>query len=137
MFVMDMADNLFENVFKRDQALQLTILVHDQREVAAFLEESIQLVLHRGCLRHKPGFPQYAAEIERGEVRHEDSVLAHAPFTAPSVVASSWTHPFSREKAAFPSRHQLVHKYWPYVRRIDNVYGDKNLICTCDAWPTG
>ncbi len=77
------------------------------------------------------------AEIERGEVRHEDSVLAHAPFTAPSVVASSWTHPFSREKAAFPSRHQLVHKYWPYVRRIDNVYGDKNLICTCDAWPTG
>lgn len=76
------------------------------------------------------------AEIEKGEVSHEDSVLAHAPFTATSVTADAWDHPFSRAKAAFPTQHQRMHKYWPYVRRIDNVYGDKHLICTCDAWPT-
>ncbi|MFK7930162.1 MAG: aminomethyl-transferring glycine dehydrogenase [Myxococcota bacterium] len=76
------------------------------------------------------------AEIESGSVSHEASVLAHAPFTATSVVAAEWDHPFSREKAAFPTDHQRVHKYWPGVRRIDNVYGDKNLICSCDAWPS-
>jgi len=76
------------------------------------------------------------AAIERGDVEHDESLLAHAPFTAPSVIASEWDHPFSREQAAFPTPHQRVHKYWPYVRRIDNVYGDKHLICTCDAWPT-
>jgi glycine dehydrogenase len=76
------------------------------------------------------------AEIESGAVSHEASVLAHAPYTAAKVTSDSWDHPFSRKQAAFPTNHQLVHKYWPTVRRIDNVYGDKNLICTCDAWPT-
>ena len=76
------------------------------------------------------------AEIESGTVSHEDSVVAHAPFTATSVIAADWPYAFSREVAAFPTAHQRIHKYWPTVRRIDNVYGDKNLICTCDAWPT-
>jgi len=74
--------------------------------------------------------------VEAGTVDIEDSVLRHAPFTAESVTADAWDHPFSRREAAFPSEHQRVHKYWPTVRRIDNVYGDKNLVCTCDAWPT-
>ncbi len=49
---------------------------------------------------------------------------------------TNWAHSYSRMQAAFPTNHQLVHKYWPTVRRIDNVFGDKHLICTCDAWPT-
>jgi glycine dehydrogenase len=76
------------------------------------------------------------ADIEAGRVEVERSALRHAPFTASSVIATSWDHPFSREQAAMPTAWQRLHKYWPYVRRVDHVYGDKHLICTCDAWPT-
>jgi glycine dehydrogenase len=75
-------------------------------------------------------------EVQSGAVDVAHSVLRHAPFTAASVIAGEWPHPFTREQAAMPSSWQRLHKYWPFVRRVDNVYGDKNLICSCDAWPT-
>ena len=47
------------------------------------------------------------------------------------VMASEWTHPYSREQAAFPLPFVRAHKYWPPVRRVDNAHGDRNLVCTC------
>jgi glycine dehydrogenase len=60
-----------------------------------------------------------------------DNALKNAPHTAHEVVASTWRHPYSREQAAFPAPWTREHKFWPSVKRIDNGYGDKNLVCTC------
>ena len=54
----------------------------------------------------------------------------HAPHTAASVV-EEWTHPYSRDLAVFPAQGQRGRKYWPPVRRIDQAYGDRNLVCAC------
>jgi glycine dehydrogenase len=70
-------------------------------------------------------------EIEDGKVAHEDSALAHAPHTAKVVLSEEWKRPYTREQAAFPSDFTRESKFWPHVGRIDNVYGDRNLICTC------
>ena len=61
----------------------------------------------------------------------EDSPLRQAPHTAASVAADEWTHAYPRELAAFPVGGLRVDKYWPPVRRIDNAYGDRNLMCAC------
>jgi glycine dehydrogenase len=58
-----------------------------------------------------------------------DNLLKNAPHTAAEVMATTWTHPYSREQAAFPLPTEA--KYWPPVKRVDNVYGDRNLMCTC------
>jgi glycine dehydrogenase len=70
-------------------------------------------------------------EIEKGSQPKEDNVLVNAPHTAASVVAAEWSHPYSREKAAFPSQQSREAKYWPTVRRVDNLYGDRHLVCSC------
>ncbi|GAB6939312.1 aminomethyl-transferring glycine dehydrogenase [Isoptericola variabilis] len=73
-------------------------------------------------------------EIDRvaaGEWSAEDSPLRHAPHTAASVVADKWTHPYSRELAAFPLPSLRGAKYWAPVRRIDGAKGDRNLVCAC------
>jgi glycine dehydrogenase len=74
--------------------------------------------------------------VENGTYTVEQSPLRGAPHTLLHVANDTWDSPYSRQVAAFPTAHTRMHKYWPTVGRIDNVYGDKNLICTCDAWPT-
>ena len=74
---------------------------------------------------------QEIAEIEEGKVTHEDSVLAHAPHTASMIASEVWERPYSRETAAFPTEWVRSSKFWPAVARIDNVYGDRNLVCAC------
>ncbi len=69
--------------------------------------------------------------IERGDIAHEDSPLAHAPHTAAALMGASWDRKYSREQAAFPNQAARIDKYWPPVGRIDNVYGDRNLMCSC------
>ena len=69
--------------------------------------------------------------VEQGRMDRADNPLKNAPHTAAEVMASEWTHPYSREEAAFPLPYVKAHKYWPPVKRVDNVYGDRNLICTC------
>jgi glycine dehydrogenase len=69
--------------------------------------------------------------IERGEIAHEDSPLAHAPHTAAVLVSDGWDRKYSRELAAFPGGVTASEKYWPPVARIDNVHGDRNLVCSC------
>lgn len=71
------------------------------------------------------------AAVERGDLAADASALRHAPHTAESVVADSWDHAYSRESAAFPVPGLRRDKYFPPVRRIDNAYGDRHLVCSC------
>ncbi len=71
------------------------------------------------------------AEIELGMADREDNVLKHAPHTAKEVMSSDWSRPYSREKAAYPAPWLTDEKFWPPVARVDNVYGDRNLVCSC------
>jgi glycine dehydrogenase len=71
------------------------------------------------------------AAIESGKADKLDNVLKNAPHTVDEVTADAWNHAYSREQAAFPSGHQRDWKYWMYVSRVDNAYGDRNLVCTC------
>ncbi|GAB3946405.1 aminomethyl-transferring glycine dehydrogenase [Corynebacterium tapiri] len=70
-------------------------------------------------------------EIIDGAVAYEDSVIHHAPYTAHSVSSDEWNYSFSREKAAWPVQALRRAKYFPPVRRIDDAYGDRNLVCSC------
>jgi glycine dehydrogenase len=69
--------------------------------------------------------------IEEGRMDRKDNPLKNAPHTAAVVVSSNWTHPYSREVAAFPAPGSREHKFWPTVGRVDNGFGDRNLVCTC------
>ncbi len=69
-------------------------------------------------------------QVARGEVSAEDSALHHSPHTASSLV-EEWDHPYDRKTAAFPAGVDKLSKYWPPVRRIEDAYGDRNLICAC------
>jgi glycine dehydrogenase len=70
-------------------------------------------------------------EVESGEADPEDNVLKNAPHTAGMLTASEWEHSYSREKAAYPAPWTRDHKFWPPVRRVNNVHGDRNLVCAC------
>ncbi len=69
--------------------------------------------------------------IEAGKADPKDNLLKNAPHTAAVIVSSAWSHPYSREEAAFPAPWVKAHKFWPPVARIDNPYGDRNLMCVC------
>ena len=70
-------------------------------------------------------------EIEQGRFTKEDNVLKHAPHTAHSVMSNEWKHSYSREKAAFPTPWVLAHKFWPSVGRVNDTFGDRQLVCVC------
>jgi glycine dehydrogenase len=74
---------------------------------------------------------QEALRVAGGDWPADDNPLVNAPHTAESVVAGEWTHPYSREEAVYPVRALVRTKYWPPVRRIDQAYGDRNLVCAC------
>lgn len=71
--------------------------------------------------------------VIRGDLDAEDNPLKHAPHPCETVCGNEWNHSYSREQAAFPLPYLRQHKFWPSVGRIDNVHGDRNLICTCDS----
>jgi glycine dehydrogenase len=71
------------------------------------------------------------AKVEEGEWPRTDNPLKLSPHTASAVTAAEWNLPYSREEAAFPSRHQHAYKFWPPIRRVNDVYGDKNVVCAC------
>ena len=70
-------------------------------------------------------------EIEEADLDDTNNVLKNAPHTLNMVTSDSWTFPYSREKAAYPLSHIAENKFWPTVRRVDEAFGDRNLICTC------
>jgi glycine dehydrogenase len=69
--------------------------------------------------------------VENGESDPENNALRNAPHTAEAVTGNEWDRPYSREQAAYPAPWVRVSKFWPYVGRVDNVYGDRNLFCVC------
>jgi glycine dehydrogenase len=71
------------------------------------------------------------AEVEKGSADAENNVLKNAPHTQRRVIASEWSFPYTREKAAFPMPHLRENKFWPSVSRIDSAFGDRNLMCSC------
>ena len=73
---------------------------------------------------------QEVLKVERGEWPKEDNPLVNAPHTA-SDITGDWAHPYSREEAVFPLPFVREHKFWPSVKRVDEVYGDRNLVCSC------
>jgi glycine dehydrogenase len=70
-------------------------------------------------------------EIQMGTADRQNNVLKNAPHTAETVVSDKWSAPYSREKAAFPAPWTRAQKFWPAVGRVNNAYGDRNLICAC------
>lgn len=72
-----------------------------------------------------------AAAVEHGEWPADDNPLVHAPHTASSVISGEWAHAYTREQAVYPLPGISGRKYWPPVRRIDQAYGDRNLVCAC------
>ena len=70
-------------------------------------------------------------QIENGTWPQDDNPLKNAPHTAESLLAAEWKHSYPREVAAFPIASLRQTKYWAPVGRVDNVYGDRNLFCSC------
>jgi glycine dehydrogenase len=69
--------------------------------------------------------------VQEGRIDRQNNPLKRAPHTVHAVTASAWDRPYTREEAAFPAPWVRAHKFWPSVARIDNVYGDRNLVCVC------
>jgi len=79
-------------------------------------------------------------EIEEGRADKDDNVLKNAPHTIEMLTADDWSHPYPREKAAYPAPWLRKFKFWPPVARIDNPYGDRHLVCSCppvEAYSSG
>ncbi|GAA1730168.1 aminomethyl-transferring glycine dehydrogenase [Microcella frigidaquae] len=93
-----------------------------ESEDLAELERFIQAMI---AIRHE------ADRVAAGEWPADDNPLVNAPHTAESVIAGEWEHPYSRELAVYPFAGARVDKYWPPVRRVDQAYGDRNLVCAC------
>jgi glycine dehydrogenase len=77
------------------------------------------------------GIRQEIGEIESGKASRDQNVLKGAPHTAEVLTADVWDRPYSRQHAAYPAKWVREHKFWPAVGRLNNVYGDKNLLCSC------
>lgn len=70
-------------------------------------------------------------EIEASDANQQDNMLRNAPHTLAQVTADEWGYPYSRAEAAYPLQFVRENKFWPSVRRVDEAYGDRNLVCTC------
>jgi glycine cleavage system P protein (glycine dehydrogenase) len=76
---------------------------------------------------------QEIARVQEGEWPIDDNPLVHAPHTQADLMETEWNRAYSREIACFPTDHTRASKYWPTVNRVDNVFGDRNLICSCPS----
>ena len=72
-------------------------------------------------------------DIENGHSDKEDNLLKNAPHTANCIINKNWNHPYSPQEAAYPLSYLIENKYWVPVRRVDNAFGDRNLICACPS----
>jgi glycine dehydrogenase len=71
--------------------------------------------------------------VESGHADAQDNLLKNAPHTAEAVISDAWNRPYSREQAAYPAPWTRAHKFWPAAARVDGVYGDRNLVCSCQS----
>ena len=72
-------------------------------------------------------------KIKSGKFDKIDNPIKNAPHTDSELASDNWTHKYSREEAAYPAKFLRASKFWPPVARVDNVYGDKNIFCTCPS----
>ncbi len=72
-------------------------------------------------------------DIEDGKVSKQDNLLKNSPHSAKTLIQEEWGHPYTRAEAALPVKGLHENKYWPPTGRVDNVYGDRNLICSCPS----
>ena len=72
-------------------------------------------------------------DIEEGKVSNQDNLLKNSPHCAKTLIQQEWNHPYTRAEAALPTKGLHENKYWPPIGRVDNVYGDRNLICSCPS----
>ena len=72
-------------------------------------------------------------EIENNVDLRNNNLISNAPHTIKELISDNWTYPYSKEKAAYPYKNKFEHKFWSSVSRIDNAYGDRNLICSCNV----
>ena len=80
------------------------------------------------------GMPEIRLVLqEKNEFDKLDNPLKNAPHTYLELASNEWKHKYTREEAAFPSEHLRHNKYWAPVARVDNVYGDRNLVCSCPS----
>jgi glycine dehydrogenase len=77
------------------------------------------------------GIHEEIRAVESGQVDKQNNLLKNAPHTADMLAAENWNRPYTREQACFPAKWLRDHKFWPAVGRIDNVFGDRNLVCSC------
>lgn len=70
-------------------------------------------------------------QIESGAMDAKNNLLKNAPHTATCLAAETWDRPYTREQAVYPSRWTRENKFWAAVARVDNAYGDRNLVCSC------
>ncbi len=87
--------------------------------------------LDRFLFRIDVKYPAHREEIDMASNENANNVLRNAPHTLAMVTNDTWDFPYSRQKAAFPLAYISENKFWPSVRRVDDAYGDRNLICTC------
>ena len=78
------------------------------------------------------GIREEIRAIEQGKMDKSDNALKNAPHTQQVVISDTWNHAYSREQAAFPLPYLRENKFWPGISRVNNTYGDRNLICTCE-----
>jgi len=72
-------------------------------------------------------------EIENGHADKENNLLKNAPHTADCIINQNWNYPYTPQEAVYPVSYLKEYKYWVPVRRVDNAYGDRNLICSCPS----
>ena len=72
-------------------------------------------------------------QVKSGKFDKIDNPIKNAPHTDSELASDNWTHKYTREEAAYPAKFLKVNKFWPPVARVDNVYGDKNIFCTCPS----
>jgi len=97
-----------------------------ESETLAELDRFIDAMI---AIRHE--IRQIEAGSGQGGWPQDDNPLKHAPHTAAALLGAQWNHPYPRELGAFPLPSLKQAKYWPPVGRVDNVYGDRNLFCSC------
>ena len=88
--------------------------------------------INRFCLTLKK-IKEEIDKIQSGEFDKIDNPIKNAPHTHVELASNKWNHKYEREEAAYPSEFLKTFKYWPPVARVDNVYGDKNLFCSCPS----
>jgi glycine dehydrogenase len=92
----------------------------NKKEVDRFIDSMI-------AIRHE------IAAVESGKMDKENNALRNSPHTAQMMMKPEWNHPYSREEAVYPLEWLRTNKFWPSVGRVDNAFGDRNLICSCPS----